>query len=155
MWPRGRWMTLITWGAMQRHIPKATQSLGPLDRTDMLSTIFGCKYLDGMLLVCMKLGPHLWIHVCLNTWRGWENSHSLPLFIYITSLLISLPPTLSYMFLKSFYNSLGTCLAPKFQYPQLVGLYKTLFRNKVDNLIYLIRISPSEITQITQQSHQS
>lgn len=50
-------MTLITWGVMQRHIPKVTQSLGTLDRTYMLSTIFGCKYLDGMLLECMKQGP--------------------------------------------------------------------------------------------------
>ena len=50
-------MTLITWSVMQRHILKVTQSLGTLNRTDMLSTIFGCKYLDGMLLACMKQDP--------------------------------------------------------------------------------------------------
>lgn len=47
----------ITWGVMQRRIPKVTQSLGTLDRIDMPSTIFGCKNLDGMLLAWMKQGP--------------------------------------------------------------------------------------------------
>lgn len=99
------------------------------------------------------------LDLCMQTYmkRMREFSFSSPIYLYHLSLLISLPlpHKLPYMFLKSFYNSLGICLAPKFQYPQLVGLYKTLFRNKVDNLIYLIRVSPSEITQITQQSHQS
>lgn len=63
-----------------------------------------------------------------------EFPFSSPLYLYNLSLLITLPTKLPYMFLKGFYNSLGMCLAPKFQYPQLVGLYKTLFRNKVDNL---------------------
>lgn len=83
-----------------------------------------------------------------------ESLFSSTLYLYHLPLLISLHPQTALYVLKSFYNSLGICLAPKFQYPQLVGLYKTLLRNKVDNLIYLIRVSPSKITQITQQSHQ-
>ena len=50
-------MTLTTWDAMQRRIPTGTQLLGSLDRTDLLSTIFGCKFSHETLLAWMKPGP--------------------------------------------------------------------------------------------------
>lgn len=135
-------LTISSWKGQTLWSFKDTADSRPLSNHWYLQAIlhiFSSRTLPSALDSCMQAYMK----------RMRESLFSSTLYLYHLPLLISLHPQTALYVLKSFYNSLGICLAPKFQYPQLVGLYKTLFRNKIDNLIYLIRVSPSKITQIT------
>lgn len=86
-----------------------------------------------------------WIHLQRHVL-----SHFLSL--YLISLLCFFIPTLLCMFIKLFIPVLRHAFLFNSNKSSFVGLYKTLFRNKVDNHIYRIRASTSEMTEITSQT---